>query len=79
MKGGVSSWYAQVQICLLVEYNSRNHISNLECFRPREMSSKHPVHTESVTVFSRKKAPRDPRFDSLCGSFNAKVLFIILF
>ena len=59
--------------------NSRSHISDLECFRPREMSSKHPVPTESLAGPSRKKVPRDPRFDSLCGSFNEKVLFIILF
>lgn len=62
-----------------MEYNSRNHISNLECFRPREMSSKHPARTENLTVHSRKAAPRDPRFDSLCGSFNEKVFFILLF
>lgn len=40
--------------------------------RPREMSSKHPVRTESLAVPSRKAAPRDPRFDSLCGSFDEK-------
>lgn len=40
--------------------------------RPREMSSKHPARTENLTVHSRKAAPRDPRFDSLCGSFNEK-------
>jgi len=40
--------------------------------RPREVSSKCPVPTESLAIPSRKTAPRDPRFDSLCGSFNEK-------
>ncbi|XP_023711617.1 ribosomal RNA processing protein 36 homolog isoform X2 [Cryptotermes secundus] len=39
--------------------------------RPREMSSKQ-VCIENLAVSSRKTAPRDPRFDSLCGSFNEK-------
>ena len=68
----------QQQHYLITEYNSRNHICNLECFRPREMSSKQAVATESLAVPSRKTVPRDPRFDSLCGSFNEKVLFVVL-
>ena len=74
-----SSWCVQRQHYLHAEYYPRNHISNLECFRPREMSSKHPVPSESIAVPSRKTLPRDPRFDSLCGSFDEKVLLIILF
>ncbi|XP_011160173.1 ribosomal RNA processing protein 36 homolog [Solenopsis invicta] len=41
--------------------------------RPREMSSKKPVPTSCVELTQVKKVvSRDPRFDSLCGTFNEK-------
>ncbi|XP_029162394.1 ribosomal RNA processing protein 36 homolog [Nylanderia fulva] len=40
--------------------------------RPREMSSKKPVFTFREIVPVKKVAARDPRFDSLCGTFNEK-------
>lgn len=43
--------------------------------RPREMSAKVPVSIlKEVKVMKVKKViPRDPRFDSLCGTFNEKI------
>ena len=40
--------------------------------RPREMSSKKPVSVFREVIPVKKTAPRDPRFDSLCGNFNEK-------
>lgn len=40
--------------------------------RPREMSSKKTVSRFREVVPVRKSVPRDPRFDSLCGTFNEK-------
>lgn len=40
--------------------------------RPREMSSKKPVSTFREIVPVKKVVARDPRFDSLCGTFNEK-------
>ncbi|XP_031848706.1 ribosomal RNA processing protein 36 homolog [Nomia melanderi] len=41
--------------------------------RPREMSSKKPVPRFREVVQLKKHIPRDPRFDSLCGTFNPKI------
>lgn len=41
--------------------------------RPREMSSKVPVPVVREIIPVKKTTPRDPRFDSLCGTFNEKV------
>ncbi|XP_023287501.1 ribosomal RNA processing protein 36 homolog [Orussus abietinus] len=38
--------------------------------RPREMSAKKPVSRFKEVVSTKKIVPRDPRFDSLCGTFN---------
>ncbi|XP_069673541.1 ribosomal RNA processing protein 36 homolog isoform X2 [Periplaneta americana] len=40
--------------------------------RPREMSSKRPLPTENLIIPTKRTILRDPRFDSLCGSFNEK-------
>lgn len=40
--------------------------------RPREMSSKKPVPRFKESVSVKKVIARDPRFDSLCGTFNEK-------
>lgn len=40
--------------------------------RPREMSSKRPVKVLKEVVAVKKVAPRDPRFDPLCGDFDEK-------
>lgn len=40
--------------------------------RPREMSAKKPVSTFREIVPVKKVVARDPRFDSLCGTFNEK-------
>lgn len=40
--------------------------------RPREMSSKKPVFTFKKVVPVKKVTSRDPRFDSLCGTFDDK-------
>lgn len=40
--------------------------------RPREISSKKPISRFSETPKMKKNVPRDPRFDSLCGTFNEK-------
>lgn len=41
--------------------------------RPREMSAKRPVSRFREVVQAKKNIPRDPRFDSLCGTFDEKV------
>ncbi|XP_034177021.1 ribosomal RNA processing protein 36 homolog [Osmia lignaria lignaria] len=41
--------------------------------RPREMSAKKPVSRFREAVHVKKSIPRDPRFDSLCGTFDQKV------
>ncbi|KAE8743903.1 hypothetical protein FOCC_FOCC009461 [Frankliniella occidentalis] len=38
--------------------------------RPREISSKVPVPVLRDVLPVKKTAPRDPRFDSLCGEYN---------
>ncbi|XP_076235156.1 ribosomal RNA processing protein 36 homolog isoform X2 [Calliopsis andreniformis] len=40
--------------------------------RPREMSAKKPVSRFKEVVHVKKIMSRDPRFDSLCGTFNPK-------
>ncbi|XP_076299546.1 ribosomal RNA processing protein 36 homolog [Lasioglossum baleicum] len=40
--------------------------------RPREMSAKKPVARFREIVHAKKNIPRDPRFDSLCGTFSSK-------
>ncbi|CAK9808236.1 Ribosomal RNA processing protein 36 homolog [Anthophora plagiata] len=40
--------------------------------RPREMSAKKPVSRFREIVHVKKNIPRDPRFDSLCGTFDQK-------
>ncbi|XP_015584831.1 ribosomal RNA processing protein 36 homolog [Cephus cinctus] len=40
--------------------------------RPREASAKKQVPRYMEVVPLKKTAPRDPRFDSLCGTFNEK-------
>ncbi|KAG7202626.1 hypothetical protein KM043_009808 [Ampulex compressa] len=40
--------------------------------RPREMSAKKPVPRFKEVIHVKKSVPRDPRFDSLCGTFNEK-------
>lgn len=40
--------------------------------RPREMSTKKPVSRFREVVHVKKNTPRDPRFDSLCGTFDQK-------
>ncbi|KAK3908430.1 Ribosomal RNA processing protein 36-like protein, partial [Frankliniella fusca] len=40
--------------------------------RPRELSSKVPVPVLRDVIPVKKTAPRDPRFDSLCGEYNEK-------
>ncbi|KOX77066.1 Ribosomal RNA processing protein 36 like protein [Melipona quadrifasciata] len=40
--------------------------------RPREMSAKKPVSRFREVVQVKKHIPRDPRFDSLCGTFDKK-------
>lgn len=40
--------------------------------RPREMSAKKPVSRFRELVSDKKVIARDPRFDSLCGTFNEK-------
>lgn len=40
--------------------------------RPREMSAKKPVSRFKELVSVKKVIARDPRFDSLCGTFNEK-------
>ena len=50
------------------EFKRENHN------RPREMSSKKPVYSGiKCDTKVKKHMPRDPRFDSLCGTFNEKV------
>lgn len=41
--------------------------------RPRETTAKKPVSRFREIVHAKKNAPRDPRFDSLCGTFNEKI------
>lgn len=41
--------------------------------RPREMSAKKPVSRLREISHPKKHIPRDPRFDSLCGTFNPKI------
>ncbi|XP_072767208.1 ribosomal RNA processing protein 36 homolog [Anoplolepis gracilipes] len=41
--------------------------------RPREMSAKKPVSRFREIVSIKKVVARDPRFDSLCGTFNEKI------
>ncbi|PSN40599.1 Ribosomal RNA processing protein 36 [Blattella germanica] len=41
--------------------------------RPREMSSKRPMPTDHLIIKTKKTIPRDPRFDSLCGTYDEKV------
>lgn len=41
--------------------------------RPREMSSKKPTSRLREIIQAKKTIPRDPRFDSLCGTFNEKI------
>lgn len=41
--------------------------------RPREMSAKKPVPRFREILHPKKHIPRDPRFDSLCGTFNPKI------
>ncbi|KAK2579054.1 hypothetical protein KPH14_002844 [Odynerus spinipes] len=40
--------------------------------RPREMSAKKQVPRFREVIQVKKHIPRDPRFDSLCGTFNEK-------
>lgn len=41
--------------------------------RPREMTAKKPVSRyKELTQVKKVAAPRDPRFDSLCGTFDEK-------
>lgn len=40
--------------------------------RPREISSKKPVSQFREVVQVKKYVPRDPRFDSLCGTYDPK-------
>ncbi|KOC59742.1 Ribosomal RNA processing protein 36 like protein [Habropoda laboriosa] len=40
--------------------------------RPREISAKKPVTRFREVVHVKKNIPRDPRFDSLCGTFDQK-------
>lgn len=40
--------------------------------RPREMSAKKPVPRYKELTQVKKVVSRDPRFDSLCGTFNEK-------
>ncbi|XP_017891324.1 ribosomal RNA processing protein 36 homolog [Ceratina calcarata] len=40
--------------------------------RPREISAKKPVSRFMEVVHVKKQIPRDPRFDSLCGTFDPK-------
>ncbi|EZA51203.1 Ribosomal RNA processing protein 36-like protein [Ooceraea biroi] len=40
--------------------------------RPREMSAKRPVRVLKEVVSVKKVVSRDPRFDSLCGTFDSK-------
>lgn len=40
--------------------------------RPREMSAKKPVTRFKEVMQVKKKIVRDPRFDSLCGTFDQK-------
>ncbi|XP_033337249.2 ribosomal RNA processing protein 36 homolog [Megalopta genalis] len=39
---------------------------------PQEMSSKKPVPRLRVIARVKKNIPRDPRFDSLCGTYDSK-------
>lgn len=41
--------------------------------RPREMSAKIPVPRLKEVVKVKKVVNRDPRFDSLCGTFDEKI------
>lgn len=41
--------------------------------RPREISAKKPVSRLNPAVAVKKFISRDPRFDSLCGTYNEKV------
>lgn len=41
--------------------------------RPREMLAKKPVPRFKDILRPKTHIPRDPRFDSLCGTFNPKV------
>lgn len=47
--------------------------------RPREISSKIPqkkfAQQSAPVIPVQKNIPRDPRFDSLCGTFKEKVSF----
>ncbi|XP_076165086.1 ribosomal RNA processing protein 36 homolog isoform X2 [Ptiloglossa arizonensis] len=40
--------------------------------RPREMSAKKPISRFKQVIQAKKNIPRDPRFDTLCGTFNQK-------
>ncbi|KZC06497.1 PREDICTED: ribosomal RNA processing protein 36 homolog [Dufourea novaeangliae] len=40
--------------------------------RPREISAKRPVSRFREIIHAKKNIPRDPRFDSLCGTFKEK-------
>ncbi|XP_047366615.1 ribosomal RNA processing protein 36 homolog [Vespa velutina] len=40
--------------------------------RPREMSTKRQVPRFKEIIQVKKRIPRDPRFDNLCGDFNEK-------
>lgn len=40
--------------------------------RPREESAKKPVSRFKEIIHVKKNIPRDPRFDSLCGTFDQK-------
>lgn len=51
----------------------KTEVKRLNKNRPREMSTKRPVsmYRESFNK-KQQNAPRDPRFDSLCGTFDEK-------
>lgn len=40
--------------------------------RPREVSAKKPISSFREVIQVKKNFPRDPRFDSLCGTFDRK-------
>ncbi|XP_017767652.1 PREDICTED: ribosomal RNA processing protein 36 homolog [Eufriesea mexicana] len=40
--------------------------------RPRELSAKKPISRFREVIQVKKNIPRDPRFDSLCGTFDKK-------
>ncbi|XP_066599074.1 ribosomal RNA processing protein 36 homolog [Prorops nasuta] len=51
---------------------SKNDFKRANKNRPQEMSSKKPMFKIQQHLPLKRTVPRDPRFDSLCGTYNAK-------